>query len=165
MQQQMPAIILSLLILHGLLGKMASLRTFFSKTIHAGILRQLTGIWDRAELIQKFGDHDEEHYFTVTKAKIFKARHLSRWIFGNMWIEFILVAASLYIAMGNQVGSNLITSVIIGVGFVYFLISSILTFRHSVRSKAQFEEEIDVLRRKRMKRFEKNLSKENITKN
>ncbi len=150
---QIAALLISILILHGLLGKMASLRTLFSKKIHAGVLRQLTGIWDRAELIEKFGPHDEEYYFSVTNAKILKARHFSRWIFGNMWLEFIIVAALLYMAMGNRIGSDLVHGGVVAVGLVYVVVGGVLTFRQSKRSKAQFEEEVEVLREKRRQRF------------
>ncbi len=147
------ALVISVLILHGLLGKMAGLRSFFSKKIHAGVLRQLTGIWNRSELVQKFGGHDGAFYFPVTWGKILAARRPLRWIFGNMWLEMILVAALLYMAMGNDLGTGKLHFVIMGFGIFYFIVSSILTFRMSVRSKSQFDEEVAVLQKRRLERF------------
>ncbi len=150
---QIAALVISILILHGLLGKMAGLRVLFATRVHAGVLRQLTGIWDRADLVKHFGAHDEAYYFTVSQRKIMKARRFLRWIFGNIWIEIILVAALLYLAMGNFQGQPKLQAVVVGVGGIYFIIVSVLTFKMSVRSKAQFDEEIAYLQGQRLKKF------------
>lgn len=156
----MTALVISILILHGLIGKMASLRTAFARKIHAGILRQLTGIWDRAELIERFGPHDNNYYFPITSLKqVWFARRISRWIFGNLWLEIILVAALLYIVMGNALGYPLQQTIIVGAGVLYFIINSFLTLKQSIRSKQQFEEEVDVLRQQRIARFKNNSPK------
>lgn len=148
------AFILSIVLLHSLLGKFGVLRAFFDPKVHAIALRELSAINKRADLVARFGPHDDSYKFTVTPRQILTARPWWRWIIGNMALEAALIYALLSMVFGN-IEPNI---VLVAGAALYYAIMHILIIRAFKAVRPEVEHEIahgEQLRRNRLDRFAK----------
>ena len=144
--------ILAIILLHSLLGKFGVLRVFRDPKVHAIALRELTAINRRADLIDRFGPHDEAYKFTTTPRQILAARPWWRWVIGNMALEMVLIYGLLSIVFGN-IAPNIILVV---VAALYYAIMHIVIIRDFKAVRPEVEEEIahvEKLRRERLDRL------------
>jgi len=148
------AFVLSILFLHALLGKLGAFRAFFMPKVHAIALRELTAIHRRADLVAKFGPHDDAYKFTVTLGKIMAARPLWRWIFGNIALEAVLIYALLSMVFGNIAPNPWLA----GGAALYYAITHFLLIHGFSIVRPEIEEEIrhsEMARRERLDRLAK----------
>jgi len=148
------AFILSIVLLHSLLGKFGVLRAFFDQKVHAIALRELSAINKREDLVARFGSHDDSYKFTVTARQILAARPWWRWIIGNMVLEAALIYALLSMVFGN-IEPNI---VLVAGAALYYSIMHILIIRAFKAVRPEVEREIahgEQLRRNRLDRLAK----------
>jgi len=148
------AFVLSILLLHALLGKLGAFRALFMPKIHAIALRELTAIHHRADLVAKFGPHDEAYSFTVTPRQIMATRPWWRWIFGNIALESVLIYALLSMVFGNIEPKSWLA----GGAALYYIVTHFLLIRGFATVRPEIEEEIrhgEQLRRERLDRLAK----------
>ena len=143
--------ILSIMLLHSLLGKLGVLRAFLEPKVHAIALRELTAINKRADLEVRFGPHDGEFRFATTPREILTARPWWRWIIGNIVLEAGLIYALLSMVFGN-IAPNI---VLVGAAVVYYALSHFLLIRGFKTVRAEVEEEIAFGEQSRRARFDK----------
>lgn len=137
------------MLLHALIAKLGAFRALFSNKIHAIPLRELTGLHLRADLVKRFGPHDDEHQFDVRLWQLASARPWWRWILGNVLIEIVLIA----LLIGTVFGSHQWGGYVIGVAIPYYAITHFIAIRGFKKSRAEVEEEIghkQALRRARI---------------
>ncbi len=152
--------ILSIILLHSLLGKFGVLRSFFDDKIHAIALRELTAINRRADLVARFGPYDDHFRFSVTPRQIFAARPWWRWIFGNIVLEAGLIYALLSMVFGN-IAPN---TALVVIAAVYYAIAHFLIIRNFKAVRPEVEEEIahgEKMRRERLDRLARESRKRN----
>ncbi len=148
------AFVLSILLLHALLGKLGAFRALFMPKIHAIALRELTAIHRRTDLVAKFGSPDETYRFAVTPRQIMAARPLWRWIFGNIALEAVLIYALLSMVFGNIAPSPWLA----GGAALYYALTHFLLIRGFATVRPEIEEEIrhgEKIRRERLDRLAK----------
>jgi hypothetical protein len=132
------SLILALVLFHALIGKLGALRALFGPKLHAIALRDLTGIPLRADLVARFGPHDDEHRFAATPAAVFAARPWWRWVFGNIALEAALILSLISVALGALPATPWIP---VAAG-LYTLVSHVLVFRQHRASLAEVAAEI-----------------------
>lgn len=132
------AFVMLFVLLHGLIGKLAALRTLGLAKIPAVALRELTGLVHRSQLVARFGPHDEDFCFAATPAAVFAARPWWRWILGNMLLELALVLALIATALGSLPASPWLPA---GAA-LYFALSQLIAIRAFRQSRAEVEEEL-----------------------
>ncbi|MCF6198873.1 MAG: hypothetical protein L3J67_05655 [Hyphomicrobiaceae bacterium] len=148
------AFVLSILLLHSLLGKLGAFRALFMLKVHAIALRELTAIHRRADLVAKFGPHDDVYKFAVTLGQIMAARPLWRWIFGNIGLEAMLIYALLSMVFGNIAPDPWLA----GGAALYYAVTHFLLIRGFSIVRPEIEEEIrhgETARRARLDRLAK----------
>ncbi len=149
---EIASFVLAILLFHALLGKFGALRALGQPKVHAIALRELTAIGRRAELIDKFGPHDEAFRFNASPLQIIAARRWWRWIFGNMALEAVLIYALLSVVFGNLPPDIRL----LAGGALYFAVTQFLLIRGFSRVRPEIEEEIrhgEELRRARLDRL------------
>ena len=152
------AFVLSILLLHALLGKLGVFRALFQPKVHAIALRELTAIHRRVDLVAKFGPYDESYQFAVTPRQFLAARPLWRWVFGNVLLEALLIYVLLSMVFGN-IAPN---AWLVGGGMLYYAITHFLLIRGFSHVRPEIEEEIrhsEQLRRDRLDQLAKDREK------
>jgi hypothetical protein len=129
---------LILVLLHALIGKLGALRGLSEAKKHAIILRDLTGIPRRADLVARFGPHDADYLFDVPASAVLTARPWWRWIFGNVVLEAALIIALVAVALGALPATPLVPALAAS----YSLASHIIIFRGNRAAFREVEEEV-----------------------